>query len=158
MSQVLTTVFVRDVERMETFMLNGKLISTRAPGDLWAMLLEELGQAGATKASKYLTQACMGDMFVDETTSLREGEMLFCNPKHNVSLTIRNSNSWYIRTTRSFRHVFVTNIGDTWDLDVGRFVVEYDSRFEHEHTSIDYFTEGHEKMGKSIMLEQELSL
>lgn len=151
--------FKVDVPRIELYINNNiKPVNTQNPERVWETLFEFLDKdkEAMRKLSYYCTQACLGDMYIDETFMLEEGETILSSPKHTVVITIKNKHNWMVEVARDFRLAYLSETcGETWDLDMVKFKITYNFSTNEERTNIDYTLNGVSKMGKSDILEKE---
>lgn len=151
--------FKVDVPRLEMYLNNDvNMLDTKNPQKTWDILSTYLDndKNQMNRLSYYCTQACLGDMYIDETFMLQEGETILSAPKHIVHIVIKNKNNWSVKVMRDFRLAYLSETcGETWDLDIIKFIMYYDSITQKENTEIKYNLNGINKMGKSDILESE---
>ena len=155
----MNSLFQQDLPRLKLYLNNDATpLDTRNPHKIWCKLNGFFDGNGdhMKKISYYCTQACMGDIFVDEFSTLDDGENILSAPTHIVNLVIKNVDTWTIDVTRYFRLAYITECGDSWDLDMIKFNVKYDSKTKEETTCVDYALDGL-KMDKSMILEEDLN-
>lgn len=150
--------FAVDVPRLELY-LNDSVnpIDTSDPIKVWGKLSEYLDNnvKELKTLAYYCTQACLGDMYIDETFMLEEGETILSSPKHVVHIVIKNKSDWNVTVKRDFRLAYLSETcGEAWDLDMVKFSIRYDSKTRKEITNIDYTLNGVNKLGKSQILEK----
>lgn len=150
--------FKLDVPRLEMYLNNSlNQLDTRNPDTIWDMLSTYLDndKLQMNRLSYYCTQACLGDMYIDETFMLEEGETILSSPKHIVQIVIKNKSNWNVKVTRDFRLAYLSETcGETWDLDIIKFTLFYDSTTKKESTEINYNLNGVNKMGNSDILSE----
>ena len=152
---IMNKQFEQDVSRMTIF-INGQLIANKDPKKVWDLLSKKLGNDNAIikSAVPYFTLDCMSDLYIDESLNLGENEFLVSSPNHIVRMTIDNQVKWTIEVTRYLRLTYVSNYGESWDLDLYKFTIFYSSMLDSAKFTVDKYMESIDKMGKSAVLTE----
>jgi len=152
--------FRLDVPRLELYLNTSAYpLDTKNPDKVWDVLCTYLDndKVQMTRLAYYCTQACLGDMYIDESLMLEEGESILSSPKHIVQIIIKNKKNWNVKVTRDFRLAYLSeNCGEVWELDIINFTMYYDSTTQKEYTDVKYNANNINKMGNSDILNSNI--